>query len=97
MALPTAGASRLAALDRLTPRERVVLEATLAGGTTEETARRVGMAPATLRVHLHRAGQKLGATTRLETISLALRAGLIRAPAGRTLPAATRGGARPEA
>jgi DNA-binding NarL/FixJ family response regulator len=82
MAQPSAGASRLAALDRLTPRERVVLEAILAAGTTEEAARRIGMAPATLRVHLHRASQKLGATSRLETISLALRAGLIRAPSG---------------
>ncbi len=94
MTQPAAGATRLAALDRLTPRERVVLEAVLATGTTEEAARRVGMAPATLRVHLHHAGQKLGATSRLETISLALRAGLIRAPAGRP---GTGAGARPEA
>jgi DNA-binding NarL/FixJ family response regulator len=82
MAQPAGGASRLAALDRLTPRERVVLEAVLAAGTTEEAARQIGMAPATLRVHLHRASQKLGASSRLETISLALRAGLIRAPPG---------------
>ncbi len=79
---PAGGVSRLAALDALTPRERVVLEAILATGTTEEAARTIGMAPATLRVHLHRAGQKLGASSRLETISLALRAGLIRAPSG---------------
>jgi DNA-binding NarL/FixJ family response regulator len=82
MSQPAGGASRLAALDRLTPRERVVLEAVLAAGTTEDAARRIGMAPATLRVHLHRASQKLGASSRLETISLALRAGLIRAPSG---------------
>lgn len=80
MTQPAGGASRLAALDRLTPRERAVLEAVLATGTTSEAARQVGMAPATLRVHLHRASQKLGATSRLETISIALRAGLIRAP-----------------
>jgi len=82
MSRPAAGATRLAALDRLTPRERVVLEAVLEAGTTEQAARRIGMAPATLRVHLHRAGQKLGASSRLETIAKALRAGLIRAPAG---------------
>lgn len=82
MTRPAAGASRLAVLDALTPRERAVLEAVLATGTTSEAARRVGMAPATLRVHLHRASRKLGATTRLETISIALRAGLIRAPSG---------------
>ena len=97
MSRPAAGASRLAALDRLTPRERVVLEAMLAAGTTEEAARRIGMAPATLRVHLHRAGQKLGATSRLETISVALRAGLIRAPAGASVPGEAIEGARPEA
>jgi DNA-binding NarL/FixJ family response regulator len=76
------GATRLAALDRLTPRERIVLEAVLAGGTTAEAARRIQMAPATLRVHLHRASQKLGASSRLEAISMALKAGLIRAPSG---------------
>ena len=98
MTRPAAGASKLAALDRLTPRERVVLEAVLAAGTTDEAARRIGMAPATLRVHLHRAGQKLGASSRLETISLALRAGLIRAPSGSTgTVAGVRGGARTEA
>jgi DNA-binding NarL/FixJ family response regulator len=79
---PSAGASRLAALDRLTPRERIVLEAVLEAGTTNEAARRIHMAPATLRVHLHRASQKLGATSRLEAISMALRAGFIRAPSG---------------
>jgi DNA-binding NarL/FixJ family response regulator len=82
MTQPHGGASRLAALDRLTPRERIVLEAVLAAGTTQEAARRIQMAPATLRVHLHRASQKLGATRRLEAISMALRAGFIRAPSG---------------
>jgi DNA-binding NarL/FixJ family response regulator len=85
MTQPSGGASRLAALDRLTPRERIVLEAVLAAGTTQEAARRIHMAPATLRVHLHRASQKLGATSRLEAISMALRAGLIRAPSGAKL------------
>jgi DNA-binding NarL/FixJ family response regulator len=83
MGQPAAGATRLAALDRLTPRERVALEAVLAAGTTAEAAKRIGMAPATLRVHLHRASQKLGTSSRLETISVALRAGLIRGPADR--------------
>jgi DNA-binding NarL/FixJ family response regulator len=82
MRRPAAGATRMAALDRLTPRERVVLEAVLATGTTQEAARRIGMAAPTLRVHLHRVSQKLGATSRLEAISIALRAGLIRAPSG---------------
>ena len=95
MRQPAGGASRLAALDRLTPRERIVLEAVLAAGTTQEAARRINMAPATLRVHLHRASQKLGATSRLEAISMALRAGLIRAPSGKgaiAAPGGTAGG-----
>jgi DNA-binding NarL/FixJ family response regulator len=83
MTQPAGGATRLAALDRLTPRERVALEAVLATGATSEAAKRIGMAPATLRVHLHRASQKLGTSSRLETISVALRAGLIRGPADR--------------
>jgi two-component system nitrate/nitrite response regulator NarL len=91
---PAGGASRLAALDRLTPRERIVLEAVFAAGTTAEAARRIHMAPATLRVHLHRASQKLGATGRLEAISMALRAGLIRAPSGE--PTATNVPSGPE-
>lgn len=96
MQQPAGGASRLAALDRLTPRERIVLEAILAAGTTQEAARRIHMAPATLRVHLHRASQKLGATSRLEAISMALRAGLIRAPSGRQGVASPSGMAGPE-
>jgi hypothetical protein len=51
------------------------------------------MAPATLRVHLHRASQKLGATSRLEALSMALRAGLIRAPSGAKLATPSAGGA----
>jgi DNA-binding NarL/FixJ family response regulator len=97
MTQPSAGATRLAALDRLTPRERIVLEAILAAGTTQEAARRIHMAPATLRVHLHRASQKLGATSRLEAISVALRAGLIRAPSGGKHSGSALGGAGSEA
>jgi DNA-binding NarL/FixJ family response regulator len=92
MTQPAGGVSRLAALDRLTPRERIVLEAVLSAGTTAEAARRIHMAPATLRVHLHRASQKLGATSRLEAISMALRAGLIRAPSGAALATPRVGG-----
>ena len=92
MTQPSEGASRLAALDRLTPRERIVLEAILAAGTTQEAARLIHIAPATIRVHLHRASQKLGATSRLEAISIALRAGLIRAPAPGTRVSTFNGG-----
>lgn len=71
---------RLLARARLTPRERTALETLLAVGRTDLAARQLGVRPATLRVHLHRASAKLGAESRLEAISLALRGGLIRAP-----------------
>jgi DNA-binding CsgD family transcriptional regulator len=58
----------------------------LATGTTQEAAQRIGMASATLRVHLHRVSQKLGAGSRLEAISLALAAGLINPPAPEAPP-----------
>lgn len=78
---PEAGGRRLAAIRALSPRERAALEALLSRGTTEAAAELLGIAPATVRVHIHRAAQKLGSGSRLETISIALRAGVIRPPA----------------
>jgi DNA-binding CsgD family transcriptional regulator len=50
-------------------------------GRSDLAARQLGITEATLRVHLHRACRKLGTESRLEAISLAIRAGLIRPPA----------------
>lgn len=65
----------------LTDRERNALEVLLAVGDTAEAAERLGITESTYRVHLHHAMKKLGVEGRLEAISLALRAGIIRPPA----------------
>lgn len=76
-----AGAFRAGSLaDPLTPRERSVLEILLEVGETEAAAARLGITASTFRVHLHNAMHKLGATGRLEAISRALKAGIIRPP-----------------
>lgn len=62
----------------LTHRERRVLGALLATGSTELAARQLGIARARVCAHLHRAGIKLGAGGRLQTLGLVLRAGLMR-------------------
>jgi len=67
-------------LKPLTDRERTVLEVLLTVGDTEVAASRLGITESTYRVHLHHAMRKLGAEGRLQAISLALRAGLIRPP-----------------
>lgn len=64
----------------LTERERNALEVLLAVGDTEEAAARLGITESTYRVHLHHAMRKLGVDGRLQAISLALRAGIIRPP-----------------
>jgi DNA-binding NarL/FixJ family response regulator len=65
----------------LTERERDVLEVLLETGDIGGAASRLGITPSTYRVHLHHVMRKLGAESRLQAISIALRAGLIRAPA----------------
>lgn len=64
----------------LTDRERDVLEILLQEGDIEAASERLGITLSTYRVHLHHAMRKLGVDSRLEAISTALRAGVIRAP-----------------
>ena len=70
-------------LPTLSDRERDVLEVLLEEGDLEAAAIRLGITPSTYRVHLHNAMHKLGVESRLAAITVALRAGLIRAPAPR--------------
>jgi two-component system nitrate/nitrite response regulator NarL len=65
----------------LGPREREVLEVLAAGASTQEAADGLGISPHTVRAHVKHAMAKLGARSRLEAVTLALSAGLIR-PAG---------------
>ena len=76
---------RAASAPKLTTRERTVLETLLANGQIDDSASQLGIAAATFRVHLHRAALKLGAENRLDAVSRALRAGLIRPPEKRAV------------
>jgi DNA-binding NarL/FixJ family response regulator len=80
MPQPTAGNLQPDRAPALTHGERRVLEAVLTTGSTELAARQLGIARARICAHLHRAGTKLGAGGRLQTLGVALLAGLIRAP-----------------
>lgn len=68
---------------QLTPRELEVL-ADLAGGRDQrQIATRLGISPATVRTHIRNLLGKLGATSRLQAVAVALRYGIIRTPRAR--------------
>lgn len=62
---------------QLTQRELEVLRLAARGHRAPEIARRLGLAPATVRNHAQHALEKLGASTRAEAIARALQHGLI--------------------
>ncbi|GID10819.1 DNA-binding response regulator [Actinocatenispora rupis] len=76
---------RLAAF--LTPREREVLCRLVRGEHTAALARAMGITPATARCHIQSVLTKLGAHTRLEAATTAVRTGLVSAETGRWLAA----------
>jgi len=61
----------------LTPRETEVLRLLSRGQTIEEIAGRLGIAATTVRNHAQRLLPKLGASSRVEAVSLAIRRGLL--------------------
>ena len=61
----------------LTCQERRVLELLAKGKGPAQVARELGIAPRTLRNHLHHANQKLHTGNRLEAVMQATRRGLI--------------------
>ena len=61
----------------LTEQERRVLELLAKGKNPAQVARELGIAPRTLRNHLHHANQKLHTCSRLEAVMQAARRGLI--------------------
>lgn len=69
-------------IPRLTPREVEVLEALAAGLSTKEGARALHISPQTLRSHVKSILSKLGAHSKLEAMTIALRQGLISLPPG---------------
>jgi DNA-binding CsgD family transcriptional regulator len=64
----------------LSPREHQVVELLAAGLTGEEVAERLGISPATVRVHIRNATGKLGATTRTQAVAIAVARGEVAAP-----------------
>ncbi|GIH16840.1 response regulator [Rugosimonospora africana] len=68
-------AQRLATF--LTPRERATLSALVGGDDTRALARTLGVTPTTARCHIQRVLKKMGAHSRLEAVTTAVRCGLI--------------------
>ena len=64
----------------LSPREHQVVELLAAGRTGEEVADELGIAPATVRVHVRNAAGKLGATTRMQAVAIAVARGEVTGP-----------------
>ena len=62
---------------RLTARERDVLELLAQGLQHEEIGRRLGIGSETVRTHLRKATERLGAATRTQAVAIAIRRGLI--------------------
>jgi DNA-binding NarL/FixJ family response regulator len=63
----------------LTPREIHVLKQVAAGLSNKQIAKRLGLSEKTVRNHLSRTFNKLGATNRTEAVMSAMRVGLLQA------------------
>ena len=80
---PPGFARRMAAF--LTPRERQVLGALVRGQDTTRLARELGIAGTTARCHIQSVLTKLGAHSRLEAATMAVRFGMVNPETGRWL------------
>jgi len=80
-------AQRLAAF--LTPREREVLSALVCGDSTQKVARSLGISAATARCHIQSLLTKMGAHSRLEAATTAVRSGMISPETGQWLTPAS--------
>jgi DNA-binding NarL/FixJ family response regulator len=63
--------------ERLTPRERDVLHALADGLSDLEMAERLGLSKETIRTHMTRVMSRLGASSRLQALVIAVRYGLV--------------------
>jgi len=63
--------------DRLTPREREVLQLVAEGHTTRDIAERLFLSPKTVEGHKTRIMEKTGASSRTDLIRFALRSGIV--------------------
>lgn len=64
-------------LERLTPRERQILERMATGAQAPQIARSLGMSPHTLRTHTQNILMKLGVHSKMEALVLAIRHGIV--------------------
>lgn len=71
-------ADEISARERLTEREREVLEELAQGKSTREMAESLVVAEETIKTHLTHIYQKLGVNDRVQAVALALRRGLVR-------------------
>jgi len=62
----------------LSKREREILQRVADGATTREVARALGISPHTVKTHLERIFEKLGANDRAQAVAIAIRTGIVR-------------------
>jgi len=72
------GGARTGVLDRLTPRERDVLELIGHGLSNKRIARELGIAEKTVKTHVSHVFEKLGVSDRTQAALLAVRSGVLR-------------------
>jgi len=68
-------------MDRLTPRERQVAMLVARGLSNKEVASQLGISDGTVKLHMHKVIQKLGAGSRFKAILMILDAAAQRDPA----------------
>lgn len=61
----------------LSPREKQILQRVANGATTKEVAHDLHISPHTVKTHLERIYEKLGANDRAEAVAIAMRRGLV--------------------
>jgi two-component system nitrate/nitrite response regulator NarL len=61
----------------LSARESEILQRVAYGATTKEVARSLGISPHTVKTHLERIFEKLGANDRAQAVAIAFRLGLV--------------------
>ena len=61
----------------LSKREREILQKVANGATTKEVAHDLGISPHTVKTHLERIFEKLGANDRAQAVAIAIRSGLV--------------------
>ena len=61
----------------LSKREREILQKVADGSTTRQVATELGISPHTVKTHLERIFEKLGANDRAQAVAIAIRTGIV--------------------